>query len=175
VNLNKVFILGNVTRDPETKALPSGQSLTSFGIATNRFYTANSGEKKQDVEFHNVVAFGRLADIASRYLTKGSLLLVEGRLKTRNWQDAAGAKRSRTEIIAENIQLAPKSTAKSSSFGSMNSETARKDEIPVIEEDYEPPSPPQSEKKKEPKEKQKSQPENKEGSEDEIDVSQIPF
>ncbi|MBI3631534.1 MAG: single-stranded DNA-binding protein [Candidatus Staskawiczbacteria bacterium] len=71
MNLNKVFILGNVTRDPEVRALPSGQSVTNFGIATNRFYTDASGQKKQEAEFHNIVCFGKLADISSKYLNKG--------------------------------------------------------------------------------------------------------
>ena len=83
MNLNKAFILGNVTRDPEVRALPSGQSVTNFGIATNRFYTDASGQKKQEAEFHNIVCFGKLADISSRYLNKGSLVLIEGRIKTR--------------------------------------------------------------------------------------------
>ena len=82
MNLNKAFVLGNVTRDPEVRSLPSGQQVTSFGIATNRFYTDSTGQKKQDVEFHNIVCFGKLADISSRYLTKGSLILIEGRIKT---------------------------------------------------------------------------------------------
>src|SRR4030042_2227685 len=111
MNLNKAFVLGNVTRDPEVKSLPSGQQVTSFGIATNRFYTDSSGEKKQDVEFHNIVCFGKLADISSRYLNKGSLLLIEGRIKTRNWTNSSGVKQYRTEIIADGMQLGPKSTA----------------------------------------------------------------
>ncbi|MEK7124153.1 MAG: single-stranded DNA-binding protein, partial [Patescibacteria group bacterium] len=92
MNLNKAFVLGNVTRDPEVRALPSGQQVASFGLATNRFYTDAQGQKKQDVEFHNIVTFGKLADIASRYLNKGSLVLIEGRIKTRNWQNAQGVK-----------------------------------------------------------------------------------
>lgn len=108
MNLNKAFVLGNVTRDPEVRALPSGQQVTSFGVATNRFYTDQSGQKQQDAEFHNVVCFGKLADIASRYLNKGGLVFIEGRIKTRNWQNAQGIKQYRTEIIAETLQLGPK-------------------------------------------------------------------
>ena len=105
MNLNKAFVLGNVTKDPEVRALPSGQQVTSFSIATNRFYTDQSGQKKQEAEFHNIVCFGKLADISSRYLTKGSLVLIEGRIKTRSWQNSAGVKQYRTEIIAETMQL----------------------------------------------------------------------
>src|SRR3989338_2878341 len=108
MNLNKAFILGNVTRDPESRALPSGQPVVNFGIATNRFYTDQQGQKKQDTEFHNVVVFGKLADIASRYLTKGALVMIEGRIKTRNWMNPQNVKQYRTEIIAEALQLGPR-------------------------------------------------------------------
>src|SRR3989344_9051647 len=111
MNLNKAFVLGNVTRDPEVRSMPSGQQVASFGIATNRFYTDNAGQKKQDAEFHNIVAFGKLADVASRYLNKGALVLIEGRIKTRNWQNSQGVKQYRTEIIADALQLGPKGAA----------------------------------------------------------------
>jgi len=112
MNLNKVILIGRLTRDPESRALPSGQSLTSFGMATDRFYKDKSGQKQQQTEFHNIVTFGRLAEIASQYLTKGSLVLIEGRLQTRGWKDSSGNQRTRTEIIAERIQLGPKSAGK---------------------------------------------------------------
>jgi single-strand DNA-binding protein len=109
MNLNKVFLIGRLTKDPELKNLPSGKSLCQISIATDRFYTDKDGNKKQETEFHNVILFGRLAEIASQYLKKGSLVFIEGRLRTRNWEDGSGNKRSRTEIIAERIQLGPKS------------------------------------------------------------------
>jgi len=133
MNLNKVFVLGNVTRDPEQKKLPSGQAVASFGIATNRFYKQNE-EKKQEVEFHNIVLFGRLAEIASQYLKKGSLVLIEGRIKTRNWTDASENKHYRTEIIGETLQLGPRAgqaTKQDFEPSSKNQES----EIPIIEED----------------------------------------
>ena len=150
MNLNKSFVLGNVTRDPEVRSLPSGQQVTSFGLATNRFYTSGAGEKKQEVEFHNIVCFGKLADISSRYLNKGSLVLIEGRIKTRNWVNSQGAKQYRTEIIAESMQLGPKgagspNASRTSNYGKSfsrpepeqpNNPTAGGDEIPVIEENY---------------------------------------
>jgi len=108
MNLNKVILIGRLTRNPESRALPSGQSVASFGLATDTFYTDKSGQKQQQTEFHNIVAFGKLADIASQYLTKGSLAFIEGRLKTRTWQDSAGAQKSRTEIVMERLQLGPK-------------------------------------------------------------------
>jgi len=108
MNFNKVFILGNLTRDPELRTTPAGQSVASFGVATNRFWNDKNGQKQSEVEFHNVVAWGKLAETASRYLSKGKLVFVEGRLKTRSWTDQNGVRHSRTEIIAQNFQLGPR-------------------------------------------------------------------
>ena len=108
MNLNKGFILGNLTRDPELRQTPSGQNVATLGIATNRMWTNQSGVKQNQTEFHNVVLWGRLAEIAHQYLAKGRLVLIEGRLNTRTWQDQSGQKRNRTEIIAENMQLGPR-------------------------------------------------------------------
>lgn len=111
MNVNKAIILGNVTRDPEIRTTPSGQTVASFGVATNRFWTdKESGEKRQQAEFHNVVAWRRLAEIAQKFLKKGSLVYIEGRLQTSNWEDQQGNKKYKTEIIAERIQLGPRST-----------------------------------------------------------------
>jgi len=109
MNLNKVFLLGNLTRDPEIRQTPSGQAVATFNIATNRFFTDNTGQKQKHTEFHNVVAWGRNAEIINQYLKKGSLILVEGRIQTRNWLDQQGVKHWKTEVIAERIQLGPKS------------------------------------------------------------------
>ncbi len=114
MNLNKVFLIGRLTRDPEVRVMPSGQQVTTFGLATDRFYTdKTSNQRQQKTEFHNIVMFSRLAEIASQYLKKGSLVLVEGRLQTRDWQDASGQKRYRTEIVAESMQLGPRSSNES--------------------------------------------------------------
>ncbi len=139
MNLNKVLLIGRLTRDPETRALPSGQSLTSFGMATDRFYTDKTGQKQQQTEFHNIVSFGRLAEIASQYLTKGSLVLIEGRLQTRGWKDSSGNQRSRTEIITERIQLGPKSAGKTAPSGEKptvpTGDKVPTEEIPIVEEE----------------------------------------
>ncbi len=108
MNFNKVFILGNLTRDPELRTTPTGQSVAQFGVATNRVWFDKNRQKQTDAEFHNVVAWGKLAEIAGRYLSKGKLIFVEGRIKTRTWQDQSGQKRNRTEIIAESFQMGPK-------------------------------------------------------------------
>jgi single-strand DNA-binding protein len=131
MNFNKVIILGNLTRDPESRALPSGQPVVNFGVATNRFYQDKSGGKQQATEFHNVVAFGKLADICSRYLTKGKIVLVEGRLQTRSWQANDGSKRYRTEIVMENMQLGPRTSGQ----GPAQTASPVADEIPIIEAD----------------------------------------
>ena len=110
MNFNKAIIVGNVTRQPEVRTTPSGAQVVNFSIATNRFYNdRNTGERQQEVEFHNVVAWSRLAEIIEQYVNKGSLILIEGRIQTRSWDDkTTGQKRYTTEIIAENIQLGPR-------------------------------------------------------------------
>jgi single-strand DNA-binding protein len=135
MNFNKVILIGRLTRDPETKALPSGQSVTNFGMATDRFFNDKSGQRQQQTDFHNIVLFGKLADIAAQYLNKGSLVLIEGRLQTRTWQDTSGSKRSRTEIVAERLQLGPKS-GKTMPNQKPSTENPSED-IPVIDEDEE--------------------------------------
>lgn len=102
--LNKVQLYGNLTRDPEMRALPSGQQVANFSIATNRTYKDKDGSKKEQTEYHNVVAFGRLADIIGQYLKKGRPLYIEGRIQTRSWEKD-GAKQYRTEIVAETFQF----------------------------------------------------------------------
>lgn len=116
MNLNKVFVLGRVTRDPEMKSLPSGIKVVSLGIATNKVYYTEQKEKKEMVEFHNVVFFGKSAEIVNQYVNKGGLLLVEGRLQTRTWDDKdSGKKQYRTEIIADSFQLPPRGMSGESS------------------------------------------------------------
>jgi len=100
--------MGNLTRDPELKTLPSGSSVANFGIATNRVWRNQQGEKQEEVQFHNIVVFGKQADTVSQYLKKGSSVLVEGRLQTRNWEAQDGTKRTKTEIVAERVQFGPR-------------------------------------------------------------------
>jgi single-strand DNA-binding protein len=135
MNLNKVFLVGRLTRDPESKSLPSGKTVSSFGLATDRFYTDKSGQKQQQTEFHNIVLFGKLAEIASQYLTKGALVLIEGRLQTRNWQDNAGNQKYKTEIVAERMQLGPRSSSKTGTEPTTKRDIPTEEEIPIIEEE----------------------------------------
>lgn len=108
MNLNKVLIFGNLTRDPEIKTLPSGTSVVTFGVATNRVWKNKNGEKQEEVQFHNIVIFGKQADNTAQYLKKGDSVFIEGRLQTRNWEAQDGSKRNRTEIVAERVQFGPK-------------------------------------------------------------------
>lgn len=109
MNLNKAMILGNLVRDPELRQTPSGQSVCTFDVATNRIWTTPSGEKNQKAEYHRIVAWGKLAEICGQYLKRGRLVFVEGRIETRSWQEKeTGAKRYRTEIVAESMQMGPR-------------------------------------------------------------------
>ncbi|NNM83861.1 single-stranded DNA-binding protein [Candidatus Parcubacteria bacterium] len=104
--LNKVFLYGNLTRDPELKALPSGSQVANFGIATNRTYKDKNGARQEATEFHNVVAFGRTAEVIAQYMKKGRPIFVEGRIQTRSWDDKeSGKKNYRTEIVVDNFQF----------------------------------------------------------------------
>ncbi len=104
--LNKATIIGNLTRDPELKTLPSGVKVTSFSVATNRVWKDAAGQKQQAVDYHNIVVFGRQAETSAQYLQKGSQAMVEGRMQTRSWDDAGtGKKMYRTEIVADSVQF----------------------------------------------------------------------
>ena len=116
MNFNKAIIVGNVTRDPELRQTASGQSVASFSVATNSFFSDKSGERQQRTEFHNVVAWGRQAEVVSQFSKKGSLILVEGRLQTRTWQDNQGQNRRTTEIVCERVQLGPRGAGSDQSF-----------------------------------------------------------
>ena len=147
MNLNKVFVLGRVVVDPETRNTTTGQNVSTLRIATNRVWNKN-GEKQEQVEFHTVVAWGKLSDIIDKYVKKGQLLFIEGRLQTRSWEGNDKVKRYRTEIVAEGMQLGPKSMGTSSVGGSSSggfpaaprrtqseSPEIKEEDIPVINQD----------------------------------------
>lgn len=197
MNLNKAIIIGNLTADPILRNTPSGNPVCNFSVATNRVWTdKNSGAKQQKTEFHNIVLWRRLAEIASQFLTKGSLVMIEGRLETRTWDDQSGGKHYKTEIIADNLQLGPRrmgapSTQASSeplnSYEQTNTPAnapvkkepeSIKEEIPVIEEG-EPMSSDKSNADEKPDEKaddkKDEEAEKKTKNTEEIDVKKIPF
>lgn len=103
MDLNKVMIIGRMTKEPEVRSTPGGTSVASFSLATNRVYTDAQGQKQEKAEFHNIVAWGKLADICGQYLTKGKRIYIEGRLQTRDWVGQDGVRRYSTEVIAENM------------------------------------------------------------------------
>jgi len=141
MNVNKVFLLGRLTVDPQLRSTASGQPVASFGLATNRVWTDKGGQKQESTEFHNIVVWGRQAEIASKFLAKGGLAFIEGRLQTRSWDDKQGQKRRTTEVIAERIQLGPRGTqpghgVPAAGAGSQPLDAGR-EEIPVIDVDEE--------------------------------------
>ncbi len=109
--LNKAIVIGNLTRDPELKSLPSGIKVCSFSLATNRVWKDKNGAKQESADYHNVVVFGRQAETVAQYMKKGNSILVEGRMQTRSWDDKDGTKKYRTEIIADRTQFGPRGTA----------------------------------------------------------------
>ncbi|MDP2648782.1 MAG: single-stranded DNA-binding protein [Patescibacteria group bacterium] len=106
--INKAFLFGNLTRDPELRALPSGMNVANFAIATNRVFRDRDGKKQEQTDFHNIVVFGRQADTVSQYLKKGSSVFVEGRMQTRSWDGKDGEKKYRAEVVADRVQFGPK-------------------------------------------------------------------
>lgn len=154
MDLNRATIVGRLTRDPEMRTTPSGINVTSFGVATNFVWTDQAGQKKQFVEFHNVVAWRKLGEITGQYLRKGSRVLIEGRLQTRTWDGQDGTKRNRTEIVADNMIMLDSKGASPTASGVEVSETLP--EEPAV-----------------PQETPKPMPEN--ANSEEISVEDIPF
>ena len=144
MNVNIVILVGRLTDTPEARTTPGGQQVCSFRMATNRTWTDKQGAKQERVEYHTVVTWRRLAEIASQYLQKGGLVFVEGHLEARSWEDASGQKKYRTEIIADRLQLGPRpggGATPSPKEGPASAQTdeasAGKEEIPIIEENQE--------------------------------------
>lgn len=137
MNLNKAFVAGRLTGDPQLRQTPGGQHVASFSIATNRVWTDKAGAKQEAVEYHNIVVWGRQAEVVSKFLTKGAIALVEGRLQTRGWVDKQGGQRKTTEIIAERVQFGPRSSGGQSAAMNVGnnqvSSAQNAPELPVIE------------------------------------------
>jgi len=136
MNLNKVFVLGRLTNDPDVRSLPSGQAVSSFSLATNRVWNDKDGNKQEASEFHNIVLFGRLADVANQYLNKGKTCLIVGRIQNRSWDGKDGQKHYRTEIVGEELQLGPKTPSESggSSTNSGFKKPVKKEEVETEDE-----------------------------------------
>lgn len=134
MNLNKAIIIGRLTQDPELKSLPSGMKVTSFSLATNRYWTKD-GERQESTDFHNIVVFGRQAETSAQYLKKGQQAMVEGRIQTRSWDGNDGQKRYRTEIVADSVQFGSRAGegGGGGSSSQSSSPTSQAEEIDTIE------------------------------------------
>lgn len=131
--LNKAMIYGNLTRDPEIRALPNGTQVCSFSVATNRTYTDRDGKRQEQTEYHNVVAFAKLAEIMGQYLKKGRPVYIDGRMQTRSWEKD-GVKQYRTEIVADNFQFGASAPgAEGSSSSAPAASTSKQDAPPMPE------------------------------------------
>ncbi len=130
-SLNKVLLIGNLTRDPELRYIPSGSAVTSFTLAMNRVYKLQTGEKKEEVSFVRVVVWGRMAEVCNDYLKKGNPVFVEGRLQSRSWDGPDGQKRNALEVIAANVQFLKQGTAREKEPADLGA--ADKEEIPDIQ------------------------------------------
>ncbi len=136
--LNKSYILGNLTKDPEIKSLPNGTKVCNFSLATNRTFKDANGAKQENVEYHNIVMFAKLAEIGGQYLKKGQSCLIEGRIQTRSWDDTnGGGKKYRTEIVADSMQMGPKGGAVQTGGANMqadeNMPVSNKQELDTID------------------------------------------
>lgn len=132
------MLIGNLTRNPETRTTPQGQTVCSFGIATNRRWTDKSGQKQDQAEFHNIVAWGKLAEICGQYLVKGKKIYADGRLQTRKWQGQDGVEKNRTEIVLENMEMLDSRGGGSQSAppsGAISVESHEQAPAPAAEED----------------------------------------
>src|SRR5579864_829457 len=127
MDLNKVILVGRVTADPQLRTTPGGQSVTTIGVATNRTWTDKQGAKQEEAEFHNVVMWGRQAEVAAQFLTKGAMVLIEGRIQTRSWTDKQGQQRKTTEIMSERMQLGPRAMGGGGGQGGGGNRSAGKD------------------------------------------------
>lgn len=129
---NRAIVIGNLTRDPELRSLPSGIQVASISVATNRVWKDKNGAKQESTDYHNVVVFGRQAETTAQYLRKGASVLVEGRMQTRSWDDASGQKKYRTEIVADRIQFGPRSSGGTGGASPM-AQASKKDSAPAPE------------------------------------------
>jgi single-strand DNA-binding protein len=139
-SVNKVILIGNLTRDPEIRQTPNGQSIATFGLATNRQWTTSGGEKKTSAEFHECIAWAKLAEICEKYLRKGKLIYIEGYLKTRSWDTEEGVRKFKTEIVVEDMIMLDKGPGRGDSESAETAEVEKTIEEAPQTEDAPPPS-----------------------------------
>ncbi len=133
MNLNKVYLIGRLTGDPQLRSTKTGQQVSVFSIATNRVWNDKNNQKQEQVEYHNIVVWGRQAEVAAKFLLKGQMVLVEGRIQSRDYEDKAGVKRKVTEIVAERLQFGPKAGGGGASGAPRASEPAADQKSPLEE------------------------------------------
>ncbi len=168
-SLNRVQLIGNLTRDPELRYTPSGSAVCSFGIATNRSWTTDSGEKREEVDFHNIVAWRKLAELCSQFLTKCRKVYVEGRLSTRSWTGQDGQQKSRTEVVIDDMILLDNRQSGPSQQSKRSEETDESE--PDVTQD----GPEQSKPKKAVKQEKEKTGEAQNKSDEEVAPDDIPF
>jgi len=170
MNFNKAIIIGRVIKDPEIRTTPNGQTVASIGVASNRVWNSNSGERQEKTEFHNIVAWGKLAEICGQYLVKGQLVLFEGRIETRSWEGQDGAKKYKTEIVAENMQMGPKARAQEGGAPTYQAKENAPVNNPQNNENTIQTKPQNNQE-----DNQSSNPQEKLGDKEEIKIEDIPF
>lgn len=163
-SLNRVQLIGNLTRDPELRYTPNGTAVCSFGIATNRNWTTDTGEKKEEVEFHRIVSWNKLAELCSQFLVKGRKVYVEGRLQTRSWTGQDGAQRTTTEIVIDDMILLDSKRPGEEVFRGTSAEA------PVAEESQD-----KKEEEQAPPSKKRAQKDTPKTDEEEVSAEDIPF
>ena len=140
MNLNKVFLIGRLTQDVEYKEIGSGTPVATINIATNRVYKDKTGEQRSDVQYHRIIAWGKLAELCKNYISKGRLIMVEGRITYRNWLTPAGEKKYMTEIVAENVTFGPRNQGETGEFKTKNQKQSQPQSDSTTIEEFEPPS-----------------------------------
>ena len=173
-SLNKVLLIGNLTRDPELRYTPSGAAVCSFGIATNRFYVASDGTKKEEAEFIKIVSWNKLAELCSQLLTKGRKVYVEGRMQTRSWEAPDGQQRQTSEVVIDDMRILD---SRRDALGAGAGEippAGSSEESPKGVEAIVPEAAPKEEKKS-PKSKKSDEEKGEKAKEDEVDLDDLPF
>lgn len=165
-DFNKAIIMGNLTRDPEMRFTPNGKAVCSYAVATNRRWNDASGNMQESTEFHDIVAWGKLAEISDQILYKGRKVLIEGRLQTRSWEGQDGVKRNKTEIVVENLSAIGPAGGKSTSSAQPKQETDLEEVIDRVDKKPD---------KKDPENKTNDKKPNSSSKDEEIDLDDIPF
>lgn len=174
-SLNKVQLIGNLTRDPELRYTPQGSAVCTFGLATNRYWVTESGEKREEAEFHRIVAWNKLAELCSQLLFKGRRVYIEGRLQTRNWTAQDGTQRQTTEIVISDMLILDSKRAPGLEMGEVSEEPEVAKEEPSEEAAKEKPAETQPTGTKKPKAKKKKKDEEEKTDKEELDTEEIPF